>query len=87
MRCAWASPATRPPDLDWRMLTGGGLLVGIGLTMAMFIANLAFRESELASASWDIPGIGMCRTRGVGGAVGPKNHQQGPTGCAKGPWR
>lgn len=42
--------ATRPPDLGWRLLAGGGLLAGIGFTMAMFIANLAFPESELANA-------------------------------------
>jgi len=32
--------AIRPPDLDWRLLAGGGLLAGIGFTMAWFIANL-----------------------------------------------
>ncbi|MGE0826574.1 MAG: Na+/H+ antiporter NhaA [Candidatus Binatia bacterium] len=34
--------AVRPPDLKWRFLVGGGLLAGIGFTMALFIANLAF---------------------------------------------
>ena len=37
--------AIRPPDLDWRLLAGGGLLAGIGFTMALFIANLAFSKS------------------------------------------
>jgi NhaA family Na+:H+ antiporter len=34
--------ARRPPDLGWRLVAGGGLLAGIGFTMALFIANLAF---------------------------------------------
>jgi Na+:H+ antiporter, NhaA family len=34
--------AVRPPDLDWGVLAGGGMLAGIGFTMALFIANLAF---------------------------------------------
>jgi NhaA family Na+:H+ antiporter len=42
--------AERPPDLDWRLLSGGGLLAGIGFTMALFIANLAFSESLIDSA-------------------------------------
>jgi Na+:H+ antiporter, NhaA family len=34
--------AVRPPNLEWGMLAGGGMLAGIGFTMALFIANLAF---------------------------------------------
>jgi NhaA family Na+:H+ antiporter len=42
--------AIRPPDLSWRLLTGGSLLAGIGFTMALFIANLAFSASLIDSA-------------------------------------
>ena len=31
-----------PPDLNWRHLSGAGILGGIGFTMSIFIANLAF---------------------------------------------
>ncbi len=31
-----------PPDLDWRHVFGAGILGGIGFTMSIFIANLAF---------------------------------------------
>jgi NhaA family Na+:H+ antiporter len=31
-----------PADLDWRHILGAGLLGGIGFTMSIFIANLAF---------------------------------------------
>lgn len=32
----------RPPNLDWNMLAGLGLLCGIGFTMSLFIGSLAF---------------------------------------------
>jgi NhaA family Na+:H+ antiporter len=35
-------------------LAGGGLLAGIGFTMALFIANLAFSESLIGSAKLGI---------------------------------
>src|SRR5262249_1826597 len=31
-----------PPDMNWRHITGAGILGGIGFTMSIFIANLAF---------------------------------------------
>ncbi|GGC11852.1 Na(+)/H(+) antiporter NhaA [Marinobacterium zhoushanense] len=49
-----AGIATRPPDLSWRLLSGGALLAGIGFTMALFIANLAFGPSQIDSAKLGI---------------------------------
>lgn len=46
--------AIRPPELNWRLLAGGGLLAGIGFTMALFIANLAFSKSLIDSAKLGI---------------------------------
>ncbi|WP_417359334.1 Na+/H+ antiporter NhaA [Gallaecimonas pentaromativorans] len=46
--------AIKPADLSWRLLTGGGLLAGIGFTMALFIANLALSQSQLESAKLGI---------------------------------
>ncbi|MDH3672542.1 MAG: Na+/H+ antiporter NhaA [Gammaproteobacteria bacterium] len=46
--------AIRPPELSWRLLAGGGLLAGIGFTMALFIANLAFSKSLIESAKLGI---------------------------------
>ena len=41
-----------PSDLDWRHVVGAGLLGGIGFTMSIFIANLAFAASPaLVNAS------------------------------------
>ncbi|PLX87606.1 MAG: Na+/H+ antiporter NhaA [Desulfuromonas sp.] len=46
--------ATRPPDLSWRLLAGGGMLAGIGFTMALFIANLGFDKALIDSAKMGI---------------------------------
>lgn len=46
--------AIRPPDLSWWLLAGGSLLAGIGFTMALFIANIAFNESQIDSAKLGI---------------------------------
>jgi NhaA family Na+:H+ antiporter len=46
--------AVRPPDLDWRLITGGSMLAGIGFTMALFIANLAFEQDVIDSAKFGI---------------------------------
>jgi NhaA family Na+:H+ antiporter len=41
-----------PPDLTWREIAGAGILGGIGFTMSIFIANLAFPgDTETTNAS------------------------------------
>jgi NhaA family Na+:H+ antiporter len=46
--------AVRPPNLSWGMLAGGGMLAGIGFTMALFIAGLAFGDDHLNAAKLGI---------------------------------
>jgi NhaA family Na+:H+ antiporter len=46
--------ASRPPDMGWEMLAGGGLLAGIGFTMALFIADLAFDDAPINAAKLGI---------------------------------
>jgi Na+:H+ antiporter, NhaA family len=46
--------ASRPPDMSWGMLAGGGLLAGIGFTMALFIADLAFDDALINAAKLGI---------------------------------
>jgi NhaA family Na+:H+ antiporter len=46
--------AILPPELSWRLLTGGSFLAGIGFTMALFIANMAFSENLIDSAKLGI---------------------------------
>jgi NhaA family Na+:H+ antiporter len=41
--------ALLPDDLDWGLITGGGMLAGIGFTMALFIASLAFDHTLIDS--------------------------------------
>ncbi len=43
--------ATLPTGVNWGMLTGTGILAGIGFTMSIFIANLAFENGELIQSS------------------------------------
>ncbi len=52
---AWAAVrlgvAQRPGDVSWRQIYGIGWLAGIGFTMSLFIAGLAFGEGTLLDAS------------------------------------
>lgn len=43
---ALKSGARLPEDLNWRTLTAGGILAGIGFTMSIFITLLAFKTPE-----------------------------------------
>lgn len=42
--------AIRPKSLNWILLTGASILTGIGFTMAIFIANLAFEQNMINAA-------------------------------------
>jgi NhaA family Na+:H+ antiporter len=46
--------AVRPPELSWSLLLGGGFLAGIGFTMALFIANLAYGDASIGNAKLSI---------------------------------
>ncbi|UHQ55333.1 Na+/H+ antiporter NhaA [Microbulbifer sp. YPW16] len=46
--------ASRPPELTWRLITGGSVLAGIGFTMALFIAKIAFGDDLIDSAKLGI---------------------------------
>jgi Na+:H+ antiporter, NhaA family len=58
-----------PEGVSWLMLAGAGSLAGIGFTMALFTAGLAFEANHLSTVtaefSWDqcrgIPGKNSCR--------------------------
>ena len=63
--CAWAAVrlgfASLPEGVTWRMIAGAGLLGGIGFTMALFIAGLAFvsEPSLLVAAKLGILGASL----------------------------
>ncbi|WP_436642623.1 Na+/H+ antiporter NhaA [Microbaculum sp. FT89] len=42
--------ATKVPDLSWRFMTAGAFLTGIGFTMAVFIAGLAYSPAMIDAA-------------------------------------
>jgi Na+:H+ antiporter, NhaA family len=46
--------AKRPPTLPWSFIAAGAMMTGIGFTMALFIADLAFDPTLLASAKLGI---------------------------------
>ena len=46
--------AKLPEDLRWRMVLAAGMLAGIGFTMAMFIANLAYTLDQINAAKLGI---------------------------------
>jgi NhaA family Na+:H+ antiporter len=46
--------AIRASDLSWELLAGGALLAGIGFTMALFIAHLAFSKDLIDAAKLGI---------------------------------
>lgn len=39
--------AALPEGVDWRHMTGAGLLAGIGFTMSLFVGGLAFGSAEM----------------------------------------
>ncbi len=58
--------AVKPPTISWLHILGAGLLGGIGFTMSIFIANLAFTSAEmLASAK-----LGILAASLVAGTIG-----------------
>ena len=46
----WFGLALRPAELNWPLLAAGALLTGIGFTMSLFIAGLAFPPDMLNAA-------------------------------------
>lgn len=57
--------ATAPPGLKWSLLAAGALLTGIGFTMSLFIAGVAFDGAALQAAK-----LGILAASIVSGAAG-----------------
>jgi NhaA family Na+:H+ antiporter len=43
--------AEKPEGVSWKIIYAAGILAGVGFTMSLFIANLAFGENELLNIS------------------------------------
>lgn len=52
-------PAVRPVSLSWPYLCSGALLTGVGFTMALFIAGIAYSPSLLDAAKTGILGASV----------------------------
>jgi len=48
IKLGWAD---RPPGINWRHIYGSACLAGIGFTMSIFIAGLAFKQAELLNTA------------------------------------
>jgi NhaA family Na+:H+ antiporter len=59
--------AERPAGASWRQLAGVGMLAGIGFTMSLFIATLAFGQPLLQHAKTGI--LAASLVAGVAGAI------------------
>jgi NhaA family Na+:H+ antiporter len=46
----------RPPELSWPLVAAGGILTGIGFTMALFVADLAVAADDLETVKAGIMG-------------------------------
>jgi NhaA family Na+:H+ antiporter len=59
--------ARLPADLGWKAVLGGGMLDGIGFTMALFIADLALQDDLLDAAKVGVlAGSALSMALGVG---------------------
>lgn len=58
--------ATLPDDVGWRQIYGVGWLAGIGFTMSLFIADLAFDDSNLLASAK----VGILVASIVAGGIG-----------------
>ena len=58
--------ATLPEGVNWKNLYGAGILAGIGFTMSLFIAGLAFNKPELL----DLSKIGILTGSILSGIIG-----------------
>jgi NhaA family Na+:H+ antiporter len=57
--------ATQPSSLHWSLLAAGACLTGIGFTMSLFIAGLAYAPGMLEAAK-----IGILTASAVSAATG-----------------
>ena len=52
--CGWGCPVLRParlrPPAGWAAVTGAGTIAGIGVTVSLLVASLAFHGEQLAQA-------------------------------------
>jgi NhaA family Na+:H+ antiporter len=60
--------ASRPEGVGWRLLHGAALLCGIGFTMSLFIASLAFEQG--GEAYYGLERLGILLGTALSGTLG-----------------
>ena len=78
--------AIMPVGLRWHFILGGGLLAGIGFTMALFIADLAFGPTLINAAKLGILSASVCSAlAGIAllSLCSLRNRSAGPVGTVK----
>lgn len=77
--------AQRPGDVDWKALYGTALLCGVGFTMSLFIASLAFGEAQVGWLGLERLGIllgslvsGICGYLVLRHCLGPRDPGASP---------
>jgi len=58
--------ASKPQGVSWKKIYGAAILSGIGFTMSLFIANLAFNNQEFL----DIAKVGILSSSLISGIIG-----------------
>lgn len=80
---AWAAVrlgvASLPQDVTWRSIGGAGLLGGIGFTMALFIAGLAFASTPGLLVAAKLGILGASLIAGLGGWLVLRRGSSRPT--------
>ena len=66
--CEKLGIASRPNDISWLQILGAGMLAGIGFTMAIFVSELAFKDSSVASS--EVAKIAILSSSIVAGIIG-----------------
>ncbi|ODX39028.1 hypothetical protein BBM02_05100 [Vibrio parahaemolyticus] len=61
---SWISVRLRvamlPENMNWGMILGGGMLAGIGFTIALFISELAYSTDQINAAKLGIFSASIC---------------------------
>ena len=72
-----AGIAVKPDAYSWRQLCGAGALGGIGFTMSLFIAGIAFPDSGVYAAAKIAIFIASFIAAGLGTAIlYPRRHEE-----------
>lgn len=68
--CEKLKIASRPAGVSWSHIFGAGMLAGIGFTMSMFVANLAFEDAQSGEMAKEVAKVAILLASSIAGIVG-----------------